>query len=313
MAERSPFDVATQMPSGLEIARQPLDEAIANHLRDLIIRGEMAPGAKIHLPELAAALGVSTTPVREALKILAEEEIVEWLPGRGVRVAPIRTEQTRPLFEVIASLEALAAEIAAERMSVSALAELEALHQHMREHFERGERDPYFDLNSRVHDLVLTFSANDILRATHARLHGRASRGRYIAIVDDARWREAMQEHEDLMDAFKDRNSARAHEIWRRHFDEHRLGDHEGATCRPPSASAKSFGALIIDIQASRRTARWKCDSRNVVYGTESSANTQRSGLLAVDSPSRSITAEEWWSIERGDSCREGMLWANLG
>jgi DNA-binding GntR family transcriptional regulator len=218
MAGRLPFDTATQIPSELEIARRPLDETIANHLRDLIIRGEMAPGVKIHLPELAVAMGVSTTPLREALKILAEEEIVEWLPGRGVRVAPIRTEQTGPLFEVIAGLEALAAELAVERMTVSQLGDLESLHKRMRGHFERGERDPYFDLNSRIHDLVLAFSANEILRATHARLHGRASRGRYIAIVDDARWREAMQEHEDLMSAFKDRNSVLAHEIWRRHL-----------------------------------------------------------------------------------------------
>ena len=218
MAEHSPFDAAARISSELEIARQPLDETIANHLRDLIIRGEMAPGAKIHLPELAVALGVSTTPLREALKILAEEEIVEWLPGRGVRVAPIRTEETGPLFEVIAGLEALAAELAAERMSVSDLTDLEALHVRMRGHFERGERDPYFDINSRIHDLILTFSANEILRATHARLHGRASRGRYIAIVGNARWRQAMQEHEDLMEAFQDRNPVQAHEIWRRHL-----------------------------------------------------------------------------------------------
>ena len=218
MAGQSPFDAAARLSSELEIARQPLDVTIANHLRDLIIRGEMAPGAKIHLPELAVALGVSTTPLREALKILAEEEIVEWLPGRGVRVAPIRTEQTGPLFEVIAGLEALAAELAAERMSVSELAELEALHLRMRGHFERGERDPYFDLNSRIHDLVLAFSANEILRTTHARLHGRASRGRFIAIVDNARWLEAMQEHEDLMAAFRDKNSVQAHGIWRRHL-----------------------------------------------------------------------------------------------
>ena len=217
MAGQLPFDAA-RLSSELEIARQPLDVTIANHLRDLIIRGEMAPGAKIHLPELAVALGVSTTPLREALKILAEEEIVEWLPGRGVRVAPIRAEQTEPLFEVIAGLEALAAELAAERMSASELGEVEALHARMRGHFERGERDPYFELNSRIHDLVLTFAANEVLRTTHARLHGRASRGRFIAIVDNARWREAMQEHEDLMATFKAKDSSRAHEIWRRHL-----------------------------------------------------------------------------------------------
>jgi DNA-binding GntR family transcriptional regulator len=218
MTERSPLGTTARMSSELEIARPPLDETIASHLRDLIIRGEMAPGAKINLPELAASLGVSTTPLREALKLLADEEIVEWLPGRGVRVAPIRIEQTAALFEVIAGLEGLAAELAATRMSDSQLNELETLHTEMRGHFERGERDPYFDVNSRIHDRTLMFSANDILRASHARLHGRANRGRYIAIVDDARWREAMQEHEDLMAAFRGRDPLEAHKIWRRHL-----------------------------------------------------------------------------------------------
>ncbi len=218
MAERSPFDTAARMSPELEIARPPLDETIASHLRDLIIRGEMAPGAKINLPELAAALGVSTTPLREALKLLADEEIVEWLPGRGVRVAPIRIEQTVALFEVIAGLEGLAAELAATRMSASQLNELEALHAEMRGHFEHGERDPYFELNSRIHNFTLRFSANEILCATHARLHGRANRGRYIAIVDDARWREAMQEHEDLMQAFRRRDALEAHKTWRLHL-----------------------------------------------------------------------------------------------
>src|SRR5579863_7212582 len=111
MSERISFGASAEAQD-LEISRQSLDETIVSHLRDLIIRVEMAPGAKIHLPMLAAALGVSTTPLREALKILADEDIIEWLPGRGVRVAPIRAEDTTALFEVIAMLEALAAELA---------------------------------------------------------------------------------------------------------------------------------------------------------------------------------------------------------
>ena len=158
MAERSPSDAAEQISDDAEIARPPLNETIANHIRELIIRGEMPPGAKINLPALAIALGVSTTPVREALKILGEEEIVEWLPGRGVRVAPLRAEQTGAHFEVIAVLEALAAEQAVVRMGEAELAELEAVHTDMRGHFERGERDPYFELNSRIHDHILKFS-----------------------------------------------------------------------------------------------------------------------------------------------------------
>jgi DNA-binding GntR family transcriptional regulator len=203
---------------GLEIARHSLDQSIAHHLRELIVRGEIAPGKRLNLPELAIGFGVSTTPLREALKILAEEEIVEWSPGRGARVAPIRIDETEALFEVIASLEALAAEKAATRATTSELAELETLHARMRGHFEAGERSPYFELNTRIHERVLALADNAVLRAEHARLQVRARRGRYLAIADAARWREAMREHEELMQAIKGRDGARAHEVWRLHL-----------------------------------------------------------------------------------------------
>jgi DNA-binding GntR family transcriptional regulator len=210
--------MALSLDPNLEIARQALDETIADHLRGMIVRGEISPGERLHLAEIARNLGVSTTPLREALKILAEEQIVEWLPGRGARVAPIRIEETFALFEVIASLEGLAAECAAQQIGARELAELESLHARMREHFARTERAPYFELNSRIHERVLALASNRVLSETHAKLNARASRGRYIAIVDDSRWREAMQEHEDLMQALRDRAPDRAREIWRLHL-----------------------------------------------------------------------------------------------
>jgi DNA-binding GntR family transcriptional regulator len=218
MKPPAPSEFTERDARDFEVQRQSLDEPIAAHLRDLIIRGEMAPGDKIHMPTLATALGVSTTPLREALKILADEDFVEWLPGRGVRVAPIRAEETGALFEVIAALEALAAELTASRISLAELAELEELHARMRVHFEQGERDPYFRLNSSTHQWILALSANPTLQSTHARLQGRASRGRYMAIVDDLRWLEAMQEHEALMAALRRRDPAVASETWRRHL-----------------------------------------------------------------------------------------------
>ncbi len=217
LANRVLWDADDGAPD-IVVARQSLDESVADHLRSMIIRGELSPGDKLRLPELARELGVSTTPLREALKILAEEAIVEWTPGRGARVAPIRAEETGALFDVIASLEALAAELTAQRASAADFDELQMLHINMRACFERRERDPYFELNSRIHDRIFALAANPILQATRARLHVRASRGRYIAIVDETRWQEAMREHDELMRALVERDCARAHEIWRRHL-----------------------------------------------------------------------------------------------
>lgn len=200
------------------IDRRSLYDPVADQLRDMIVRGELAGGDKIRMGELAEVLGVSMTPLREALKVLAEEQLIELLPNRGARVLPYTAEEAAQLFEVIATLEGLAAERTAARLSPGALAALEAMHTEMRRHFEAGRREPYFALNSAIHAELIAGAGNDVLIATHRRLSVRANRGRWVAIVDESRWRQAMDEHEELMGALRARDAAAAGRIWRAHM-----------------------------------------------------------------------------------------------
>lgn len=200
------------------IDRRSLYDPVADQLRDMIVRGELPAGDKIRMSELAASLGVSITPLREALKVLAEEQLVELLPNRGARVAPFTVDDASALFDVIASLEGLAAELATAHLSANALDELEAKHKAMRAHFEKGEREPYFALNSWIHAQLIALSGNSVLEATHRRMMVRASRGRYMAIIDSRRWIEAMDEHEELMAALRQRDAEAAGRIWRKHM-----------------------------------------------------------------------------------------------
>jgi DNA-binding GntR family transcriptional regulator len=200
------------------IRRQSLHDSVVDHVRAMIICGDLVAGEKVPTQALAQSLGVSTTPLREALKVLAEEQLVELLPSRGARVIPFTAEEAVVLFEVIASLESLAAELAATRITQQSLTALEELHAQMRLHFEAKEKAPYFALNSRIHDGILKAAANPVLVLAHARLHVRAARGRYMAIVDQSRWSEAMSEHEELMIALRERDAARAGAIWRGHL-----------------------------------------------------------------------------------------------
>lgn len=217
---------AASLAGPLTIERRSLYDPVADQLRDMIVRGELLGGEKIRMVELADTLGVSITPLREALKVLAEEQLVELLPNRGARVVTYTAEAADQLFDVIASLEGLAAERAAMRMPGDALAEFEAMHAEMRGHFDAGEREPYFALNSRIHVQLIARSGNDVLIATHARLMVRANRGRYMAIVDNRRWQEAMDEHEQLMAALRRRDAEAAGRIWRAHMR------HTGAAVR---------------------------------------------------------------------------------
>lgn len=200
------------------ISRDPLHIQVANRLRDMIVHGDLKPGERVPFAVLAAELGVSLTPLREAFKVLAEDGLVEQSPNRGVRVLPYTAAEATALFEVIAELESLAARLACERMSDDDLANLEALHEEMRGEYEERAKDSYFDLNSRIHETIVALSGNPVLIRTHTRLMVRANRGRYIAIIDEDRWREAMDEHEAVMDAFRRRDSEAAHAIWHKHL-----------------------------------------------------------------------------------------------
>lgn len=200
------------------LTRQSLHHQVADELREMIVHGELVEGAKVPVADLAASLGVSLTPLREALKVLAEENLVELLPNRGARVKVHTVEDARQLFEVIAELEALAAELATLKMTERQLAQLEELHARMRGHYDRHERAEYFDLNSRIHRTIIELAGNEVLSATHAKLSVRANRGRFLAIADPVRWAEAMDEHERLMAAFRRRDSAEAMAVWRVHL-----------------------------------------------------------------------------------------------
>ena len=136
------------------------------------------------------------------------------------------------MFEVIAALEALAARLATVRMGAGDLDRLEGRHAAMAWHHRRGEKEPYFALNTEIHAMVLALAGNADLVATHARLDLRARRGRYMAILDQARWDEAMDEHAALMTALRCRDPDAAAAVWLTHLQN--TGVAVGRALEPP-------------------------------------------------------------------------------
>lgn len=198
--------------------RIPFARQVADRLRDRIIRGELPPGGRIVERTLCETMAVSRTPLREALKLLEVEGLVEISQNKGARIMSFTPAEASNLFEVIAGLESLAAELAVGRIAPADLAALDDLHARMLEHYRLQEKDPYFALNSAIHETVVRLCANPILIATHAGLMLRARRGRYMAIIDPDRWAESVGEHEALMSAFHARDALEAGRVWRRHL-----------------------------------------------------------------------------------------------
>lgn len=186
-------------------------------IRDMIVRGELDSGERINELELCEVLGVSRTPIREALKVLAAEGLVELLPNRGSRVTTPSTEEIVNLFAVIAALERLAVETVTLQASVPELAQLRQLHDEMLRRHAEHDRDRYFELNHRIHETIIEMANNPQLTRTHGDLMTRARRPRFVAITTDGRWDESVKEHELVMSAMEMRDARFAGEILFRH------------------------------------------------------------------------------------------------
>ena len=138
----------------ISIPRQVLHQEVAVRLRQRIVEGQLVPGAKLNERELAELLNVSRTPLREAIKMLAAEGLVELLPNRGAVVAQMAEQDVIDTFEVIAGLEGQSGELAAQRITESELAEIRALHYEMMAAFTRRDLPTYYRLNAQIHTQI---------------------------------------------------------------------------------------------------------------------------------------------------------------
>ena len=201
----------------LRVPRAGLHEQAADKLRILIVRGDLKPGEALLEVGLSEALGISRTPLREALKQLAAEGLVELRLNRGAVVAPLRHEELAELFEAVSGIERCAAELAAVRMTVQDIARLEALQARIERHHARGELRDYIEINQQIHSTIVSFARNSVLKASHETLLARAERARFFALAADGRWDESVREHRQILAALKARDATRAGQLLGQH------------------------------------------------------------------------------------------------
>lgn len=186
-------------------------------LHRMIVRGELPPGGRLIEPVLCEQLGISRTPLREALKRLSSEGLVTPRRNRNAMVTRIDASELAHLFEAEAGIESLAVGLAAERMTNTEIKQLEALQERLERLLIKGDRDAYFELNQRIHTLLVAGAKNPILEETHRNLLGRLERARYLALNRIGRWQESTDEHRAIVEALKARDGERARQL---------LGDH---------------------------------------------------------------------------------------
>jgi DNA-binding GntR family transcriptional regulator len=205
--------------AGDAIARRPLAAELADRLRDRIVEGEMTPGARISEKALCERYGVSRTPLREALKVLAQEGFVTLTQNRGATVSEITLADIEEAFPVVAALEALTGELAAAQAADADIAEARRLHEAMADTLAAGDRAAYWTLNSAFHDLLSAAAGNATLRDVKSTVELRLMRARRRANFDVARWREAVSEHAGIVEALEARDGPALSARLRRHIE----------------------------------------------------------------------------------------------
>jgi len=221
---------------------------ILSRLRDYIVEGNLTDGT--HIPErrLCEMLGISRTPLREALKVLASEGLLDLLPNRGARVREVSAKEVAELFDMMGGLEALAGRLACENITAAEFSDIEQLHHQMYAFYLRRDMPDYFRCNQLIHEKILTAARNAVLAAAYKSLTGRIRRIRYTAnlLQKRDRWGEAVREHEVILDSLRRRDARDLSDILFRHLRNKasaaieylEQGRHEAPTERKLAATA---------------------------------------------------------------------------
>jgi len=210
--------LAEPRESGAPPPRPLLHDEVVADLRAMIVEGELGPGTRLPEKALCERFGISRTPLREAVRVLAAEGLVVLTPNRGASVTKITASDVDEMFPVMGSLEALSGELACQRITEEQLAEIRALHYQMILHYRRHELADYFRLNQAIHEKILEAAANGTLSAMHRSLEGRIRRARYMANMSATRWASAVAEHEAILEALNDRDGPRLAAILKEHL-----------------------------------------------------------------------------------------------
>lgn len=195
-----------------------LHEEVVGRIRDILLDGEIPPGARIPERELCERLDISRTPLREALKVLAAEGLVQLLPHRGSRAAKLTDKDMRDLFEVCQGLEALAGELACERITDAEIGALAAAHAEMVRHFREGDLIQYYRGNRAIHEGIVNAAGNPVLTGLYASVTARIRRARYVTPMTPQRWAFAVSEHEAILNALQRRDGVGLAHILRAHL-----------------------------------------------------------------------------------------------
>ncbi len=200
------------------INSESFDSQVAFRIREMIRQGILLKGEKVKEIDLCKTLGVSRTPVREALRTLRSEGLIDLVPQKGAFVSEPPIEKIMEMLEVMALLEGEAASLATKNLTATNLSKIEAMHDALETHFQNNNVEKYLQVNFVYHRLIQEMAGNETLSHIIESLRDKILLYRSKQLFIDGRFKESLQEHRDLLKAFQAKNVIEAEKVMKRHL-----------------------------------------------------------------------------------------------
>ena len=191
---------------------------VTDMLRNRIMTGKLKVGDKINENELCEIMGISKTPLREALRVLSVEGLIKLIPHRGAFVTKPTFEEIEEMFDVMSLLEGFCARKACSKLTPKDFDRLEQLHAKLEDNFEKRDQEEYILANNQYHSFVQKIAGNRTLNQIVSGLRKKILLYRFQSLNLPERFEHSIREHRDLLEAFRNRDHESAETLMRNHL-----------------------------------------------------------------------------------------------
>jgi DNA-binding GntR family transcriptional regulator len=200
------------------IKKKTLHEEIVETLRDMIMTGELKEDEKINENELCVSMGISKTPLREALRVLSAEKIIKLVPNKGSYVSKPTIKEIKEMFDVMSVLEGICARTATEKMTDNDYIRVEKLHEKLEENFQRRDQKNYIKFNNLYHTFLQKLAGNETCNQIINGLRQKILLYRFKSLNLPGRFEKSIQEHRQLLKIFRERDPEKAEILIKAHL-----------------------------------------------------------------------------------------------
>lgn len=205
------------------ISQHSLHDELLDRLKRMIISGYFVPGDKVPERQLCEQFGVSRTPLREALKVLAAEGLVNLAPNRGAVIANLSEEELEESLPISAAVEMLMGELACENITEAEIEEIRALHQNVVSSYAAGDMKSFVSLSQKIHEKIVIASQNPLLASIYDTLFFQIGWTRLMTHLSGDAYAKLFDDHEQILAALESRDGERLSAVLKNYF-EHVLG-----------------------------------------------------------------------------------------